>query len=92
MPPIAICSRHGCADRIVLQNKVNGRPTVTPDVCPACGSAIISTCPQCSFLLLGDPNVERPICAVCRADIRRVYERRRTRMQHPANKEVHSAD
>jgi rRNA maturation protein Nop10 len=79
MPPIAICSADGCDFRIKLQDNKAGTSTTTPEKCPKCGAAIISKCPWCGFLLLGNPDSARPVCAVCCTEIRKVFAVRRAR-------------
>jgi hypothetical protein len=75
----ALCSNSKCECSIELHDRTNGHSTKTPTECPRCKSPMISTCPECGFLLMGNPAATD--CAVCRADIRRVFARRRARVQ-----------
>ena len=69
--PYALCSNSKCEYSVELHNRANGLPVETPMKCPRCKYPMISTCPECGFLLMG--NCGATECAVCRADIRRVY-------------------
>ncbi len=66
--PYALCSNSECDFTIELQDKVNGRPIATPQECPSCKSQMISLCPNCGFLLIGNSHAH--ICGFCKADIR----------------------
>jgi hypothetical protein len=77
--PYALCSNSKCDFSIELHDRLNGNSRATPGVCPRCACPMISTCPECGFLLMGTRGATA--CAVCRADIRRIFARRRTRAQ-----------
>jgi ssDNA-binding Zn-finger/Zn-ribbon topoisomerase 1 len=75
--PYALCSNSECDHSIELHD--SGRDMDTPIECPRCKSSMISLCPECGFLLMGTPGAT--VCAVCRADIRRVFVKWRARAQ-----------
>ena len=77
--PYALCSNSKCEYSIELHDKANGHSIKTPTECPLCKFPMISICPQCGFLLMG--NCGATDCAVCRADIRRVHMKWRARVQ-----------
>jgi hypothetical protein len=66
--PYALCSNLECDFTLELQDKISGLPIETPKECPSCKSQMISLCPNCGFLLIG--NSHGPICGLCKADIR----------------------
>jgi len=66
--PYALCSNSECDFTIELQDKATGQPIETPQECPFCESQVISLCPNCGFLLMG--NSREHICGFCKADIR----------------------
>ncbi len=70
MPPIAICSSPECSYQVMLQNPVEGTAIPTPQECPDCGASVISLCPNCGFLLLGDSKSAMVTCSVCGRDIK----------------------
>ncbi len=77
--PYALCSNSNCEYSIELHARTNGTSVETPLSCPRCKRPLISTCPECGFLLMGTPGAT--ICAVCRADIRLVFLKRLKRAQ-----------
>jgi hypothetical protein len=77
--PYALCSNSKCDFSIELHDRVNGNSRATPEVCPRCKCPMISTCPECGFLLMD--TLGATACVVCRADIRRVFARWRARAQ-----------
>ena len=77
--PYAICSNSKCEYSIELHDRANGHPIKTPTECPRCRSSMISTCPECGFLLMGNPAPTA--CELCRVDIRRAFARRHARAQ-----------
>ncbi len=77
MPPLAICSSSNCTYAVELHDNKNGTSLDTPDKCPVCKAPIISLCPQCGFLLLGEIDPSSPRCMVCRYPIRQAYARLR---------------
>ena len=66
--PHAICSSPNWSFIIKLHDIERGQSIATPDECPCCASAMISICPQCGFLLTGNPEATR--CSLCQADLK----------------------
>jgi hypothetical protein len=77
--PYALCSNSKCFFSIELGEGPGGLSSPTPGLCPRCESLMISTCPECGFLLMG--NLGATICTVCGADIRRVFAKWHGRAQ-----------
>jgi hypothetical protein len=75
--PHAICSSPMCNYWVRVDDGKNGNSARTPLLCPLCGCPIISTCPWCGFRLMGEPGAL--VCAVCRVNVRRLFEVRRAR-------------
>src|SRR6266404_3442045 len=87
MPPVALCSSGTCTYFVKLQDSNKGVAVTTPLVCPTCAAPMLAFCPQCGFLLLGEIDAGDPRCVVCRANIRAVYHRLRSRVanEHKAS-------
>jgi hypothetical protein len=53
--PHAICSNFTCGYNIKLHDIESGLSRETPIECPCCASPMIAICPECRFLLTGNP-------------------------------------
>ena len=73
--PHAICSNSSCDFSIKLHDIEAGSSIETPQECPRCASAIISTCPECGFLLTGNPLATH--CFLCQSDLKAVFAMKR---------------
>jgi hypothetical protein len=73
VPSLTLCSDPGCNFRVFSREGIQAEGL---ERCPKCKAAVISICPQCAYSLLGNPDPRRPICVVCRADVRAEFSRR----------------
>jgi hypothetical protein len=73
VPSLSLCSDSRCNFHVFTREGIQAQ---APEYCPKCKAIVISVCPQCGFSLLGNPDPQRPICVVCRADVRAVFSRR----------------
>src|SRR5258708_8804083 len=69
--PHAICSNFSCGYNIKLHNIESGLSRETPKECPRCAFPMISICPECKFLLTGNPLAIH--CSLCHADLKAVF-------------------
>lgn len=53
MPMMANCSSRVCPFQVVLQDITAGDSIPTLEECPICGSAVITRCLCCRFMILG---------------------------------------
>src|SRR5215470_4719362 len=74
VPPLAVCTSLECGNRVVLQNYKESTATPAPFECPDCKATMISTCPNCGFLLLGSLQTDMVMCPVCLRNIRETYQ------------------
>jgi hypothetical protein len=74
VPSLSLCSNVSCDFRVLSQERLSPK---APEVCPKCTAAVIAECPSCGFVLWGNPDPRRPVCAVCRIDVLESYSRKK---------------
>jgi PilZ domain len=74
VPSLSLCSNAGCDFHVLSQEGLTKKAL---EVCPKCNAVVIVECPSCGFVLWGNPDPRRPICAVCRADVLTSYSRKK---------------